>query len=263
MRIPFHKYQATGNDFVVIDNREGTYHFSADEIRHICDRRFGVGADGVLLIEKHPSLDFNLDYLNPDGSRSLCANGSRAALVMASTLGMVNGKGRFHAYDGEHEAEITAGEVRLKMNDVAGISMRGDDFLINTGSPHFINFVKDLEHYPVVEKGRAIRFSDPFKKEGINVNFVEMLPDNQLAIRTYERGVEDETLSCGTGVTAAALASSFKGLKSPVAIRARGGRLTVSFNRSASHAGDRQSVAFHDIFLTGPAKKVYEGQLDL
>lgn len=257
MKFHFYKYQATGNDFVMIDNRSGQYSFTADQIKKICDRKFGIGADGLMLIEKHPALDFNLQYYNSDGSQSLCGNGSRAAMHFASFLGMVNGKASFNAYDGKHDAELLPAEiVRLKMNDTREVTQLGNDFKINTGSPHLIKFVENVANFPVFEEGRKIRYSDPYKEKGINVNFVELLPNNTIFVRTYERGVENETLSCGTGVTAAALAASFKGFKSPVSIKALGGDLSVEFKTG-------QADTFQDIFLIGPAKKVFEGDLEL
>jgi diaminopimelate epimerase len=258
--VHFYKYQATGNDFVLIDNRTGKYSFAKAEIEKICDRRFGIGADGLLLIEKHPTLDFNLIYYNSDGSESLCGNGSRAAVKMASSLGMVNGKISFNAYDGLHEAELLPNDiVRLKMNDVKEVSALGEDFFINTGSPHFIRFVKDLQHVNVVDEGSKIRFSERYKPKGTNANFVELKDGNTVYVRTYEKGVENETLSCGTGVTAAALASSFKGYSSPIHIKVPGGELSVEFKTNPVG----QTVAFHDIFLIGPAKMVFEGDLEL
>src|ERR1043165_122461 len=155
MKFPFQKYQATGNDFVIVDNREGNYSFTTEQIQNICDRKFGVGADGIMLIEKHPSLDFNLIYYNADGSPSLCGNGSRAAVRMASSLGMLNGKARFNAYDGLHEATLLAnGNVRLKMNDVNEVKKLGNDFFINTGSPHFVRFISGSMDFPVFDTGR-------------------------------------------------------------------------------------------------------------
>ncbi len=258
--VHFHKYQATGNDFVLIDNRSGAYFFSTPEIEKICDRRFGIGADGLLLIEKHPTLDFNLIYYNSDGSESLCGNGSRAAVKMAASLGMVTGKTSFNAYDGQHEAELLANDVvRLKMNDVKEVNFLGEDFFIHTGSPHFIRFVKNLQNVNVVEEGRKIRYSERYEPRGTNANFVELKDGNSVYVRTYERGVEDETLSCGTGVTAAALASSFKGYISPIHIKVPGGELSVEFKTNPVG----QTVAFHDIFLIGPAKMVFEGDLEL
>src|SRR5258706_2251719 len=191
MYLSFQKYQATGNDFVIVDNREGKYLFSADEIKNICDRKFGVGADGIMLVEKHPSLDFNLLYYNADGSASLCGNGSRAAVKMASSIGLVNGKAKFNAYDGFHEADLLPnGNVRLKMNDVKEVKKLSNDFFINTGAPHFIQFVAAVIDFPVFDEGKKIRYSESFKPAGTNANFVELLGDNSIFVRTYERGVE-------------------------------------------------------------------------
>lgn len=270
MKIHFYKYQATGNDFVLIDNRSGQLSFSIEHIKKICDRKFGIGADGLMLIENHPALDFNLVYYNSDGTQSLCGNGSRAAMHFASFLGAVNGRASFNAYDGRHDAELLAtGIVRLKMNDTKDVSAIGNDFKINTGSPHLIKFVEQVNDFPVFEEGKKIRYSDSYKEKGINVNFVELLPNNTIFVRTYERGVENETLSCGTGVTAAALAASLKGYTSPVSIKTLGGDLQVEFESTrlndavgqGQSAG--QSVTFQDIFLIGPAKMVFRGELEL
>lgn len=264
MKFHFYKYQATGNDFVLIDNRSGEYSFTVDQIKKICDRKFGIGADGLMLIEKHATLDFNLVYYNSDGSQSLCGNGSRAAMHFASFLGVVNGHGSFNAYDGKHDAQLLPKDiVRLKMNDTREVAMLGADYKINTGSPHLIRFVENVDQYPVVEEGRKIRYSDTYKEKGINVNFVELLPNNTIFVRTYERGVENETLSCGTGVSAAALAVSHKGYTSPVSIKTLGGDLSVEFKSSPSASGQGQSGTFQDIFLVGPAKMVFEGDLEL
>ena len=252
---------------MLIDNRSGQYALDAAQIQKICHRRFGVGADGLMMIENHPVENFHLHYYNSDGSQSLCGNGSRAAVSLAASLGIVNGSARFEAYDGIHDAEINrAGTVRLKMNNVNEVKEIEEDFFIHTGSPHFIRFVKGLHTYPVVDAGREIRHSEAFGPGGTNVNFVEIGPENSIFVRTFERGVEDETLSCGTGVTAAALASSFRGLTSPVSVKTLGGDLQVEFSipdpgQHADHA--RQADMFHDIYLIGPAKLVFEGDLDL
>ena len=257
MNIHFYKYQATGNDFVLIDNRDNKLSFSKEQIEKICNRKFGIGADGLMLIEKHSTLDFNLVYYNSDGSQSLCGNGSRAAVQFASFLGMVNGAAAFNAFDGGHDAEILSnGIIRLKMNDVNGIYDGGDHFFINTGSPHYVKFVKDIQNFPVFEEGRKVRYSDSYKPGGTNVNYVELLSGNTIFVRTYERGVEDETLSCGTGVTAAALAASFSGYTSPIKVKTQGGDLSVEFKSG-------QSGTFREIYLIGPAKKVFEGTLEL
>jgi diaminopimelate epimerase len=198
-----------------------------------------------------------LVYFNADGSPSLCGNGSRAAVKMASVLGIVNGKAKFNAYDGVHEAQLLPdGNVRLKMSDVKEVKKSGEDLFINTGSPHFIHWVHKINDYPVFDEGKKIRYSEAFKPAGTNVNFVEQLGHNSLFVRTYERGVENETLSCGTGVTAAALASTLRQNISPVTVKTLGGELTVEFK--VSHDG-----SFTDIFLIGPAKMVFEGVLEL
>ena len=258
MKLHFHKYQATGNDFILIDNRKGLLSLTPNQIQRICDRKFGIGADGVILIENDSSANFNVNYYNSDGSQSLCGNGSRAAVQFASALGIVNGKARFNAYDGPHDAELLpSGIIRLKMNDVEKVQRIGDDFLIDTGSPHYIRFVKDIRNFPVYDEGRRIRYSDAYKIKGVNVNFVELFADNTIFVRTYERGVENETLSCGTGVTAAALAATFKGYTSPVSVSALGGNLSIEFDLTG------KPDTFQDIFLIGPAKMVFEGELDL
>ena len=257
MKVPFKKYQATGNDFVIVDNRNGKYSLSVDNIKKISDRKFGVGADGIMLIEKHPSADFDLKYYNADGSPSLCGNGSRAAVKMASSLGLVNGSTKFNAYDGMHEAEILSnGIVRLKMNDVNEVKRLEENFFINTGSPHFIQFVKDVNHFPVFDEGKKIRYSETFKPKGTNANFVELLDNNSIFVRTYERGVEDETLSCGTGVTASALAASLHKYSSPVAVKTLGGDLSVEFKV-------KPDGTFTDIYLIGPAMMVFEGEMEV
>ena len=257
MIISFKKYQATGNDFIVIDNRKKEYQLSIAQIKHLCDRKFGIGADGLILIEEHPQADFNMTYYNPDGSQSLCGNGSRAAVHMAASLSLANDHTSFMAFDGIHEAFLLAsGIISVKMNEVKELRPTGDDYFINTGSPHHIRFVKNIQEYPVIEDGKKIRYSKSYEPEGTNVNFVELLPENTIYVRTYERGVENETLSCGTGVTAAALAASQKGYKAPVKVKTKGGELEISF-KSDDHSH------FFDIFLSGPAKMVFEGKVEL
>jgi diaminopimelate epimerase len=210
-----------------------------------------------MLIEDHPTLNFHLEYFNSDGSRSLCGNGCRAAVQFASQLGLVNGNAKFTAFDGPHWAELLPDkEIRLQMADVSAYQTVGDDYYINTGSPHYIQFVKGINDYPVFEEGKKIRYSEVFQPGGTNVNFVELQNDNTIFVRTYERGVENETLSCGTGITAAALAASLKGYHSPISIKTLGGRLSVEFK--SSHAG-----TFQEIYLIGPAKMVFKGQLEL
>jgi diaminopimelate epimerase len=268
MVIHFHKYQATGNDFVLIDNRKIKKSFSTEDIKKICDRRFGIGADGLILIEDTKDADFNMVYYNSDGSQSLCGNGCRSAVDFASLLNIVNKETSFQAFDGLHQATILSDKsVKLKMSDVSGIRKMNSDYYIDTGSPHYIRFVTNLDKVAVVDDGRKIRNSDVFMPRGTNANFVELLPDNTIAVRTYERGVEDETLSCGTGVTAAAIAASFEGYLSPINVKVRGGSLAVEFNLGTpitSLTGEGNvSDTFVDIFLIGPAKMVFEGDLEL
>lgn len=261
MHVNFRKYEATGNDFVVVDNRAAAIKLSTAQIRKICDRRFGVGADGLMLIEADPVLDFNLIYFNADGSQSLCGNGARAAVRMASSLGIINGKASFNAHDGQHDAEVVSSEiVRLKMNDVTGVRAVGEYQFVHTGSPHVVRFVSNVKEYAVTDEGRRIRNDEAFMPDGTNVNFVERLESNTLFVRTYERGVEAETLSCGTGVTAAALAAYCHGYQSPVKIKSLGGELQVEFKARQSGSN---GPAFYDIFLIGPAKMVFEGRLEI
>jgi diaminopimelate epimerase len=263
MRVHFFKYQATGNDFVIIDNRQLNLRLPTEQIVRICDRRFGVGADGLMLLEPHPSEDFRLVYYNSDGSQSLCGNGSRAAVQLAARLGIAKQRATFEAYDGLHEALIEPELVRLKMNDVQDVRPVNHDWFIHTGSPHFIRFVAQADSYPVTEEGRQIRYSEAFAPGGTNANFVEMKSNNTIFVRTYERGVEAETLSCGTGVTAAALAASLKGYTSPVHIETKGGTLSVAFKTGHNGQPAADAPAFRDIFLIGPAKLVFEGDLEL
>lgn len=267
MKIHFHKYQATGNDFVLIDNRNLKRKFSSEEVQQICSRKFGIGADGLILIEEADKVDFEMIYYNSDGSQSLCGNGCRAAVNFSKSLDIIDMQANFRAFDGLHEASIRNEIIRLKMSNVKGIQNLGNDFYMNTGSPHYIQFVSDLPAINVVERGRAIRVQEAFKPGGTNVNFVELRPNNTLDVRTYERGVEDETLSCGTGVTAAALAAFYKGYTSPVNVIVPGGSLTVEFKikkpDGSESLTDQAQEEFFDIFLIGPAKMVFEGDLEL
>ncbi len=257
MTIDFYKYQATGNDFIMIDNRDGRYSFSNDEISKLCHRKFGIGADGLILIQQHETCDFEMIYYNPDGSQSLCGNGSRCAVKFADFLGLIDKKTTFVAFDGEHIGEILANDwVRLKMKDVQNVRLMSDGIFIDTGSPHLVKFVVNLKNYKVYQEGKMIRNGGLFKSEGVNVNFVEALPDNEIFVRTYERGVEDETMSCGTGVTAAAVASVQKGYTSPVRIKTMGGNLEVEFNSNNSNY-------YSKVHLIGPAEEVFNGSFQL
>jgi diaminopimelate epimerase len=272
----FWKYQGAGNDFIMLDQRETQWICRADTelIEHLCDRRFGIGADGLILLQNLPGYDFEMVYFNADGREStMCGNGGRCIAAFAQHLGIVHGLCHFMAIDGEHEAIMTplfpptkdGLWVELKMSDVQVVEKQGDAYVMNTGSPHYVRFADDLERLDMVAEGKAVRYSETWKKEGINVNLIARSPkalpagnEPGLRIRTYERGVEDETLACGTGVTAAAIASfveeggtigDFR-----VGVSAKGGQLAVQFHAN----GDG---SFSNIWLHGPAVRVFEGTI--
>ncbi|MCG2794122.1 MAG: diaminopimelate epimerase [Weeksellaceae bacterium] len=255
-KIQFYKYQGTGNDFVMIDNRNVKFPKSTELIEKLCDRRFGIGGDGLILLENSDKGDFKMVYYNSDGREStMCGNGGRCIAAFAHFLGIFENKTTFLAIDGLHEAEIKNGIVKLKMLDVSSINPDGDDFVLNTGSPHYVKYVQMLNNYKVFENGNEIRNSGTYKEDGINVNFVEVLSDKQLFVRTYERGVEDETYSCGTGVTAAALTFMKKNNQNCVGVRVLGGELKVY--------AEKNGAGFRDIWLEGPADLVFKGEINI
>lgn len=258
MLLEFYKYQGTGNDFIMIDNRHNAFDKrDLKLIKRLCDRKYGIGADGLILIENLDDLDFNMIYFNADGSQSFCGNGSRCAVAFSKYLGIIAKEAKFLSTDGEHSAWINEhGEVSLKMHDVEKIEKGKDYYFINTGSPHYIVQVDNIQSINVKEKGAAIRYNDRFKDKGTNVNFVSF-EDNSLNIRTYERGVEDETLSCGTGVTAAALgyADAKNILEGKIQVNAVGGSLQVEFKKVDN--------IFTNICLNGPSKFVYKGGIEI
>jgi len=261
MKITFYKYQGTGNDFVILDNRDGAYNqLTTDQVNLLCNRKFGIGADGLMLLNAHPAYDFEMVYFNADGREgSMCGNGGRCLVKFAWHMGITVPEYRFIATDGPHEAKIDReGIISLKMKDVDSITVNGSHAILNTGSPHYVQFVQDIRNLDVVARGRAVRYSDVYREKGINVNFVEKLDNDSIFVRTYERGVEDETLSCGTGVTAAAIAL----LPNPdgrnvVTVETPGGKLSVQF--TAANGGKTCS----EIWLTGPAELVYKGEITL
>ena len=260
MELKFYKYQGTGNDFVILDNRKGQYStLNTDQIKFLCDRRFGIGADGLMLLNNKEGYDFEMKYYNADGRESsMCGNGGRCLVKFAYHLGIHKNTYTFAAIDGAHEAEIDLdGTVSLKMRDVDQIRHVNGDYILDTGSPHYIKMVSGLDSIDVFKSGRTIRNSDLFKKEGINVNFVEQLTDDEIAVRTYERGVEDETLSCGTGVTAAAIACYHNETGfNDVMVNTKGGKLNVEYDRV-------DDDSYKNIWLSGPAEKVFEGEMEL
>lgn len=260
MLLNFQKYQGTGNDFVMIDQREQKFidHDDQKLIESLCDRRFGIGADGLILLEKSEEYDFKMVYFNADGRQStMCGNGGRCIVHFAWSLGVCDKETIFEAIDGLHKGKIfDSNVVSIQMSDVLKVDVKTPKtYILNTGSPHFVKLMEDLPKNIKVS-GAEIRYSDPYKQEGVNVNFVKINEGN-IEVATYERGVEDETLSCGTGVTAAAIATFLdQGAKNNnVNIQTKGGQLSVSFEQD----GD----TFRNIWLTGPAVKVFDGSVKL
>lgn len=258
--IKFYKYQGCGNDFILIDDRQNSIELSTEQIESLCDRRFGIGADGLMLLRSKEGYDFEMVYYNADGNEStMCGNGGRCITKFAQDLGISIPKYNFLAIDGPHDATIEAdGIVNLKMIDVHQVAAFSDFKFLNTGSPHVVMPVKDILNFDVYNTGKEIRNSETFSPGGTNVNFAEVIDSKNIFVRTFERGVEDETLSCGTGVTACALmqADINDTGRQTVNVKTRGGNLKVLFN-----AINEQT--FTDIWLCGPAKKVYEGSVHI
>jgi len=253
----FYKYQGTGNDFVMIDNRQETFDKNNTKlIDFLCDRRFGIGADGLILLENHKEFDFKMVYYNADGNEStMCGNGGRCLVAFAQQLGIISDKATFEAIDGLHHAEIENGIVKLQMQDVTAIEKHPKHVFLNTGSPHHVQFEDQIEDFDIKNKGAKIRYGAPYNEAGSNVNFVKKISEATFAVRTYERGVEDETLSCGTGVTAVALAMNYLGETSEdlVTLKTQGGDLKVSF--------EKKDGVYKNVWLIGPAKFVYKGTI--
>ncbi|RIJ36809.1 diaminopimelate epimerase [Pontibacter oryzae] len=256
MAISFYKYQGTGNDFVMVDNRKLNFPAEDEElVKHLCDRRKGIGADGLILLQDHPDYDFEMVYYNADGRvGSMCGNGARCTVRFARQLGVIEDVACFLAADGEHQASVERDLIQLKMNDVKSIEQIGPDYYLNTGSPHYVRFVDNAEQLDVYGEGRAVRYNERFSEVGTNVNFVQRLSENEIFVRTYERGVEDETLSCGTGVTACALVAKINGMQSPIKVKVLGGELEVAFEQ-------QEDSSFKQIYLIGPAKLVFTGTI--
>ncbi len=259
--LKFYKYQGAGNDFIIIDNRDLKFKVNnLGLIARLCDRRFGIGADGLMLLQDSKLLDFEMLYYNADGKPgSMCGNGGRCIVALANKLEIIASEATFLATDGLHHASLNSlGDwVSLQMIDVKNIAINGDDFVLNTGSPHYVKIVANLKDLDVYKEGKKIRDSLVYQRDGINVNFVQQ--ENQgYFVRTYERGVEDETFACGTGVTAVALAMAKKNnLRGEVTmpIRVLGGSLIIRFHATQTE--------FTNIFLEGPATFVFQGMIDL
>jgi diaminopimelate epimerase len=258
--IHFYKYHGTGNDFIIIDAIKNQIPvLNTQQIKHLCDRRFGIGADGIMILKKHPPLHFEMDYYNSDGTGgTMCGNGGRCIAKLAYTLGYAPQEITFLASDGIHEAEICSnGIVDLKMNDVENVIKEENGYSCYTGSPHLIVFVNDTDQINVFDQGRIIRYSEKYKQEGININFIEIIDQFKIKIRTYERGVEDETLSCGTGSVASALTyAELNQIHSgQIEVEVKGGQLSVVFVK--------KNQGFTNIRLKGPAEQVFEGTTNI
>ena len=260
MILEFYKYQGTGNDFVMIDNRSNFFPKENTQlVAHLCDRRFGIGADGLILLDNDTDTDFRMVYYNSDGNlSSMCGNGGRCLVAFAKKLNIIQNETTFIATDGLHYATVADdGVVSLQMIDVEEIKNTSEYSFLNTGSPHHVQLVADLEHYNVKENGAAIRYSALYGKPGSNVNFVKKIDATTFALRTYERGVEDETLACGTGATAVAIAMNAIGQTdlNTINIQVEGGKLAVSF--------DKNNGKYSNVFLKGPAEFVFKGTIEL
>ncbi len=260
MQLEFYKYQGTGNDFVMIDNRSEFFpKENVQLVARLCDRRFGIGGDGLILLENDTATDFKMVYFNSDGNQgSMCGNGGRCLVAFAKDLRVIKDKCTFIATDGLHHASVANdGTVSLQMIDVANIKRESDYTFMNTGSPHHVQMVEDLKHYNVKENGAALRYGSLYGKEGSNINFVKKINEDTFSLRTYERGVEDETLACGTGATAVAIAMNATGQTnaSSIKLNVEGGKLAVSF--------DKMGDVFTNVFLIGPAEFVFKGVIEL
>ena len=260
MKLTFYKYQGTGNDFVMIDNRDLKISKNDTKlIGRLCDRKFGIGADGLILLENSddPQDDFKMVYFNSDGNESsMCGNGGRCLVAFAKFLNIIEDSARFTAIDGIHDATIQNGIVSLKMQDVPEVSSNEDFLFLDTGSPHHVAFSENIGLKDIKKEGAEIRYSDRYGKAGTNVNFVEAVSEGAFSVRTYERGVEDETLSCGTGVTAVAIAAyeSGKTKSEEVKLITQGGELSVKFRKTEE--------GYSDIWLSGPAVQVFKGEIE-
>ncbi|MDG1334168.1 MAG: diaminopimelate epimerase [Crocinitomicaceae bacterium] len=257
MKIDFVKYQGTGNDFVMLDNMSGKYDsLNISQIQFLCDRKLGIGADGLIKISKDDSADFYVDYFNADGTQSFCGNGARCSTAFAKKIGIIDSSTRFNAIDGFHKAEISNGIVRLEMLDVDKIDRINNDYFVDTGSPHYVHLSSNND-MDIVTYGKMIRYSEDYVKEGVNVNYLIEKLNISIRVETYERGVEDETLSCGTGVTACGLIQMANNAGiNRVEVETKGGHLSVEAQADGNGG-------FSDIWLSGPATEVFHGAIEI
>ena len=270
MTIPFYKYQGTGNDFIIINSfNSDNIQLDINQIKHVCNRNFGIGSDGLILIKKSIGHHFKMEFFNPDGSQSFCGNGARCAVHFAYSSGIIsNNPCVFEAFDGVHEAFVCEDEVKVEISNIGSIiskkteSSEGTNdttYFLETGSPHFASYVEEREGLDsILEYGKEIRYSNEYKNEGVNVNLIYVEASNRITMRTYERGVEDETLSCGTGATACALIHSAhcNSDENMIEIETKGGTLKVSFDKLSN--GE-----FANVHLIGPAKQIFHGQIEI
>ncbi|MDR2009456.1 MAG: diaminopimelate epimerase [Bacteroidales bacterium] len=257
MILHFEKYHGAGNDFIIINGYNNVVRLSEDQVKYMCSRRFGIGADGLIIIEKVDGYDFRMRYYNSDGKEaSMCGNGGRCAVMFAYNNNITGTNLNFIASDGPHYAKVINDEVVISMNNVEGIKIYDDGFFLNTGSPHFVVFVDNIDNINVTLSGKALADDKRFVPDRTNVNFVEFKNDI-VKIATFERGVEDETLACGTGVVAAAVIINFTGKKTTDSIElfAKGGKLKVDFQK--------ENNKYENIKLYGPAKFVFNGDIEL
>ena len=259
MTYAFSKYQGTGNDFIIIDNRNKNITLSNEQVANLCNRKFGIGADGLMLLQEKKGYNFEMIYYNADGNiGSMCGNGGRCLTQFAFDNGIKKERYKFMASDGEHESFFAEnGWIHLKMKDVDEVINHHGEFILNTGSPHYIKSVASVNDIDVVAKGREIRYSKDFEELGINVNFVEQTDEDSIYVRTYERGVEDETLSCGTGVTASALIFYHNEVGfNRVEVTTLGGNLAVEFDKKGEQS-------YNNIWLCGAATFVFSGEMEI
>lgn len=260
MKLDFVKYQGTGNDFIMLNNLNGQYDdLTIEGIVFLCDRKLGVGADGLIKISSVEGHDFEVEYFNSDGSQSFCGNGARCSVAFARSIGINKGEVSFVAIDGVHKARVIEGTVEVEMLPVRHIERVGDDYFLDTGSPHYITVLTNEKDVDIISYGQEVRYSDRYEKDGVNVNSMKVVGPSKIYVETYERGVEDETLSCGTGVTACALLLKYLDNDQPekIEIETKGGTLYV---KSDPYVGD---VGYQNIWLGGPATRVYEGSIDV